>query len=766
MLWQEEYKMKEKNVKVGIITFHNAINYGALLQTYALQKSITNMGYEAEVIDYSNSNIDKTRKKPCWKQYRNPFNYHNDRLIYKVESVKEKKLHDFLNTRINKTEKATRENITDISYKLDVIFTGSDQVWNDSITDFDDTYYLDFVPEEKRCSYAASIGKEIIPTENVLRMQRLLSNYHAISVREETAKEALKTQLGISATRVLDPTLLIAKKEYEEIAKEYTKRDYVLLYMLLYSESLIRSAKKMAKEKGVPVLCINSSGKRIKGVVDCSDAGIEEWLGLFLNAEFIFTNSFHGTAFAINFNKQFNVELPPARIQASSRVKDILRIFDLEKQVIEKGEIKSNIIKYELVNEKLNSEREKSRKFLLKAIENRGEIATKRTERSVVSISWNHCSGCGYCQQVCPVDAVEMKTDSHGFMHPEVDLNKCIQCGKCLRECPYRNKETENRKIADGSQQTFAAWSKNAEVVTNSSSGGMFYELAKKTIQEGGVIYGAAFDEKFTLKHRRIDRIDGIRPLMGSKYVQSNAFICFDSVKRDIESGKKVLFVGTPCQVSALKKLTYKNNDNLLLVDFVCHGVPSPMLVKEYIRYVESYFNKQVKEYIPRSKVMGWRACEVIVFNNGQMEYRHPVTQAYSKIFYSNCALRSSCYNCPYTDFNRQGDLTIADYWGIEQKRPDLYQKEGVSLLLVNSEKGRKIIDNMDSIVLSETEKDTIIKEKQPHLFYPVKQPDLYEKFWREYEEKGWSYIVKKYAECEKKDLLKWKIKKILGKVK
>lgn len=110
--------------------------------------------------------------------------------------------------------------------------------------------------------------------------------------------------------------------------------------------------------------------------------------------------------------------------------------------------------------------------------------------------------------------------------------------------------------------------------------------------------------------------------------------------------------------------------------------------------------------------------------------------------------------------------MTIADYWGIEQKRPDLYQKEGVSMILVNSEKGESFLNSMDTITLSKTEKNTIIKEKQPHLFYPVKQPDTYEKFWREYKEKGWSYIIKKYAECEKKDLLKWKIKKILGKVK
>lgn len=759
--------MSKNEIKVGTITFHNAINYGALLQTYALQKSIKNMGYETKVIDYSNSNIDKQRKKPCWNEYRNLLKYHNDRMIYNTEIEKEKKLRNFLNARITMTEKATRENIADVSSELDVVFTGSDQVWNDSVTNCDDTYYLDFIPAEKRCSYAASIGKETIPFENIPRVKRLLSNYHAISVREETAKEALKTQLGISATRVLDPTLLITKKEYEELAKAYTKKGYVLLYMLLYSKSLVESAKKMAKDKGLLLLCINSSGKRVKGVVDCSDAGIEEWLGLFLNAEFIFTNSFHGTAFSINFNKQFNVELPPAKIKASSRIKDILKMFDLEKQLIEKGEIKSNIIKYDLVNEKLNLEREKSRNFLLNAIENQEErVVTDSIEKSIVSISWNHCSGCGFCERICPADAIEMKPDSHGFMHPMVDMNKCIQCGKCLKGCPYKNKEEKKQHTDNLMQDIFAAWSNNAEVISNSSSGGVFYELAEKIIREGGVVYGAAFDDNFSLKHQRVDRIEDIKPLMGSKYVQSNAFTCFDDVLEDIESDKKVLFVGTPCQVAALRSLKDKNDSHLLLVDFVCHGVPSQMLVKEHIRYVESYFNNKVKDYIPRSKILGWGLREAIVFKNGVMEYRHPITQAYCKVFYSNCALRSSCYNCPYTDFDRPGDLTIADYWGIEQKRPDLYRKEGVSMILVNSEKGKCFLNSMDTIVLSKTEKNTIIKEKQPHLYYPVKLPDTYERFWGEYKEKGWNYIVKEYAECDKKNLIKWKIKKVLGKTK
>lgn len=751
------------NKKAGIITFHNALNYGALLQTYALQKSLTNMGYEAIVIDYSNSNINKSRKKPHWKDYRNPFNYYNDRLIYDVENVKEKKLNYFLNTKINKTEQVDRTNISGVTYDLDVVFTGSDQVWNDSITGFDDTYYLDFIPAEKRCSYAASIGKEIIPEENIPRMQRLLSNYRAISVREATAQKALESQMGISAVRVLDPTLLLSERDYREIAKEPNKKSYILLYMLLYSELLVHSAKKLAKEKGIPVFCINSSGKKIKGVVDCSDVGIEEWLGLFMNADFIFTNSFHGTAFSINFNIPFNTELPPARIKASSRVMDILKLFAFEDRVIENGVTKSSIINYESANKILDSEREKSKKFLVDAIE-KSYVRVIRNEKSVISIPWDHCSGCGFCQQICPVNAIEMKSDSHGFMHPNVELNKCIQCGKCLNQCPYRNKEKKGN--CDHLHSIFAAYSSNPEVVKNSSSGGIFYELANKTIQEGGAVYGAAFDENFSLVHQRISRMKNIRPLMGSKYMQSNAFTSFNSVKKDIELGKKVLFVGTPCQVSALKNLCSENESNLLLVDFVCHGVPSPMLIKKHIQYVESYFNLKVKEYIPRSKVVGWGHVESFIFQNGVQEYSHPVSQAYKKIFYSNCALRGSCYNCPYTDFDRPGDLTIADYWGIEVKRPELFRKEGVSMLLVNSEKGRRFIDEVDTIILSETGKDTIIKKKQPHLFYPIKKSDDYEQFWAEYQRKGWRYIAEKYAECGKKNLLKWRIKKVLRKMK
>lgn len=750
--------------KTGVITFHNAINYGALLQTYALQTCLISMGYESVVINYSNENINKIRKKPYWRDYKNLYNYHNDKLIYEIENIKERKLKHFLDTKINKTEEINKDNIKEVTSGLDIVFTGSDQVWNDDITQFDDTYYLDFVSPEKKCSYAASIGKELIPVENLPRVQKLLSDFRAISVREETAKKAIKSQLGISTTRVLDPTLLLSDIEYKTIAEIPDNKQFVLLYMLLYSETLVNSAKKLAKERGVPLLCINSSGKRIKGVIDCSDAGIEQWIGLFLQADFIFTNSFHGTAFSINFNKQFNVELPPAKIKASSRVKDILDLFKLEDRIINEGNINLKQIDFTEVNEILKFERDQSKEFIINAIE-APYITSNKVEKSILSISWDHFSGCGYCANVCNLDAIEMKSDNHGFMHPNVNLNKCVQCGLCLEMCPYKLKEANKVKEPDF-QKIYAAYSNNLEVVNHSSSGGIFYELAVKIIQEDGVVYGATFDDDYSLIHKRIDKIEEIKPLMGSKYVQSDSFKSFDFIKKDLELGKKVLFVGTPCQVSALRQLFNKNDKNLFLIDFVCHGVPSQMLLKDHINYVESYFKSKIKEYIPRSKIMGWGHNELFTFSNGLIDFIHPITQAYKRVFHSSLALRGSCYNCPYTNFNRPGDLTLADYWGIDLTKPELFHKEGVSMILVNNEKGCNLINNVNSISKTETDKSTILEMKQPHLFHPVKKHKECAKFWSDYKRRGWEYITEKYAECDKKSLLKWKIKKILKRLK
>ena len=745
-------------MKIGILTFHNALNYGAVLQTYALQNELKKQGHDVKIINYFNSNIASKLERPEIKQYRNWLNYRRDLRIYSVNQERQENINKFVDNNLNLTKKIS-DDLTDIGEEFDVIFTGSDQVWNDKITKNDEHYYLDFIPKEKRCSYAASIGSDSIPLERVSRVQFLLSDFRAISVRETTAQVAIKNQLGIDSMRVLDPTFLLEMDDYN-IKKNADKNDkYILLYMLLYSEKLLKSAKHFAKKLNLPVYCINASGRPVKGVTDFSTIGIEKWLELFAGAEYIFTNSFHGVAFSLNFNKQFNVELPPSRVNANSRILDVLDIFDLKDRIISDGKIVEEKIDFNKCNAILKAEREKSIKYLKEALSEPSK-KSKLKNKTVTAIQPDRCSGCGMCSKICPVDAIKMVEDKKGFSYPSVDYETCIQCGKCWRECPSSN--VGSKENVFNSQSVYAGYSNDSDTVYNSSSGGMFYEFAKQILSEGGCVYGAAFDEEYTLKHMRVTSIDQLEPLMGSKYMQSNAYEVFDDIVNDLHNNKSVLFVGTPCQVAALRRVCKNIDEKLYLIDFVCHGVPSPKLIKEHIKYVEKYFGSKVLRYKPRSKIAGWGHNELFVFANGKEEHLHPVSQAYKNIFYKDMGIRDSCFNCLYTNFDRPSDLTIADYWGIEKSRPELVCKEGLSMILENTDKGAVLLSNLKDITLNSTSVDTISTEKQPHLFRPLNKNSKQELFWKDYNRKGWKYIAEKYAECDRKSLIKYKIKKII----
>lgn len=659
-------------MKAGILTFHNALNYGAILQTYALQHSLGTMGCDVQILNYENRHVKTNLSCPRLRQYHNPLKYIRDKHVYAVNMKKAYKLQRFSNRYLKVTVKLGRDDLKKAGNLFDVVFTGSDQVWNDNITHSDDTYYLDFVSPEKRCSYAASIGNDKIDLKDIPRVYRLLREYSAISVRENQAKNALETSLGLNAERVLDPTLLLRRDDYQRFISEKSEK-YILLYMLLYSETLVVAAKEYSRKLKCPVYCVNASGKTVHGVQDYSDVGIEEWLTLIDHAQYIFTNSFHGVAFSINFGKQFSAELPPARIKAGSRISDLLDILGLQDRILGKAAHQVSI-DYTKVSYDLEKERKNSTAFLEKAVQHMVETTHKEIDQSIVTIMDDHCCGCGACVSACPMNAIQMVADEDGFARPSLDVKMCVNCGRCRSICPFSQYETISHEIKV--KAVYAARSNRPEVLKISSSGGVFYSVAESILKQEGVVYGAAFDDKFILSHKRVTKIDDIIELLGSKYAQSNAYVMFPQVQKDLAEGKKVLFVGTPCQVAALRKLC-KKNENLYLIDFVCHGVPSPRLVPEHIKYVEGAFGSKVKRYIPRSKIAGWGHNELFVFKNGKEEYLHPITQAYKTVFHKNLSIRSSCFNCPFTNFDRPGDLTIADFWGIGEYHPELFLKMG-----------------------------------------------------------------------------------------
>lgn len=360
------------------------------------------------------------------------------------------------------------------------------------------------------------------------------------------------------------------------------------------------------------------------------------------------------------------------------------------------------------------------------------------------------CCGCTACYSVCPKSAIEMKSDEEGFLYPSIRNDLCIECGLCKKVCAFQN-DTE---IKSGfKQEYFAARSKDKETLLSSSSGGVFTSLSDMVLKRGGTIFGVAFDENFHILHSSAKTETKRNRMRGSKYVQSDMKDTFAQVAEILLQGELAMFVGTPCQVAGLKRYLAAKRipmENLLLCDFICHGVSSPLIWREYIRFLENKFHGKIKKFKFRSKTHGWKNMETYVYIEREGEKGENVSRivnrkySYINIFSSLMSTRPSCFQCKYTSYNRESDITMADFWNIDSVESKMNDDKGVSTVLVNTEKGKHwfeaVKDTME--VLNVGKQDCW----QPHLEYPCVRPSNRERFWKLYREKGAAYILEKYA--------------------
>ncbi len=315
----------------------------------------------------------------------------------------------------------------------------------------------------------------------------------------------------------------------------------------------------------------------------------------------------------------------------------------------------------------------------------------------------SNCCGCSACVQRCPKQCITLKEDEEGFFYPQIDKNNCIECNLCEKVCPLINPFEKITPI-----KVLAVKNRNEEERLASSSGGVFIALAKYVISHGGVVFGAVFDEKWEVKHTYTETIEGIRPMMGSKYLQSRIENTFSEAELFLKQGRKVMFIGTPCQITGLKKYLRKEYSNLLAVDVLCHGVPSPRIWRKYLNVQLNQINfRCVKSNATEvssikidninfrdKKTNGWKDYRFVIYGKYKsMDKKILLSESHNnntfiKGFLSNVYLRPSCYNCRCKNGVSQSDLTLADFWGIDWILPDFYDDKGVSLVLVNSEKG------------------------------------------------------------------------------
>lgn len=313
----------------------------------------------------------------------------------------------------------------------------------------------------------------------------------------------------------------------------------------------------------------------------------------------------------------------------------------------------------------------------------------------------DYCSGCGACVDICSKNAISMTVDNYGFEYPEIDLMQCIQCGLCQNCCPEKESETQVPV------KQFAAINRNDQRRLFSSSGGIFPAIAEIMIMKGWHIFGAALiQDEFNVKHIEIISVNDLEKIQGSKYVKSDLKGIFKWIKKLLTMGEKVVFTGTPCQVSALKKYVKREYDTLLLIDLICHGVPSPIWWKESLKLFEKQHHSPVKNVIFRDNTQLDKAHygKITLSNGIEIPYSRENSSFYD-LFLNSSILRESCYSCQFASVHRPGDITLGDFWNFsreyninllaEKDKVDLHH--GISSVLVNTIKGMKIVESIGS---------------------------------------------------------------------
>lgn len=342
------------------------------------------------------------------------------------------------------------------------------------------------------------------------------------------------------------------------------------------------------------------------------------------------------------------------------------------------------------------------------------------------------CSGCTACQSVCPQGCISMQEDEEGFLYPVVDDAVCIQCGKCVKVCPYSHSEFTNKPDGEELALCYAAYNKDEKVRYQSSSGGMFRAFADKIISEGGVVFGAAFDKDFLVEHTYAETLDELRPLMGSKYLQSRIGGSFGEVKRFLKEGRKVLFTGCGCQIAGLKRFLNHDDRNLICVDLICQGIDSPRIWKSYLH---SLFSDDRVEYINfRDKKTGQNNSSVFIKGSKSTFCERKRNFLYFRSWRYKLFTRPSCEVCPFKRDNRVSDITISDCWGFQKIAPELYDDKGLSSVIIHTDKGKSLFD---AVVPQLVFKETLLEDvKQYNWNYIRSAPFNAAKrnaFWKDY---------------------------------
>lgn len=732
--------MINNKIRIGTLTlFHKNYNWGGVLQGYALKYYIEKqyLNAEVDILQYhSGSNIVYKGKLQQALQY-SPIE-----IVKKISGrIKNKKIShpeefDLSNRKqlFDKFMNGFRTNpriyndssLLVAANEYDCLITGSDQIWNPNVAR--PGYFLSMVADEcKKIAYAASIARNDLSKHEQKIMLPLITHYDYVSVREKTAKSFLDRYLASNkeVTEVLDPAMLLTAEEWSQLCKDENfshNKKYILAFFfsdsLRYRERLMHYCKEHNLElKYIPFAKGEYMENDLKGPgLPVRDVGPREFISLFKNAEYVFTDSFHGSVFSIIFSKDFCVfeRDQNNKVSKNSRLYDLLDKFNLSNRLVRSQEELEDCLQtridYNLVARLLEEYRADSRAFLDTAL-----------------------------------GAVSIEKRGSNFLFAGSDLKTSERC-----DC-------------------FIGYNENDNIRGKSSSGGMFYELATFILKKQGVIYGAAYVHSDLVEHVRVDTFDGLEYLLKSKYVQSSMKNVYGNLKADLTVGRKVLFCGTPCQCDAVYRFIREQkipSDTLYLVDFICHGVPSPLVFHSYVEYLKKSGEIEFVDFRDKSHG-GWHDYYLYKYykdnsHNGGVSHE---LDPYMRTFLADNNLRPSCYECLHKDIYYSSDITLGDAWKVEKDKPEWADDKGTSLFIIRSEKGREMLHGMaDEFVYSKVDYEKWTR-LNPSVVLPTNRPSARDGFFKDFKTMSNTEFWNKYSSMPIKKIIRYKVKRILNKI-
>lgn len=374
--------------------------------------------------------------------------------------------------------------------------------------------------------------------------------------------------------------------------------------------------------------------------------------------------------------------------------------------------------------------------------------------KTVLKMDSLTCFGCSACLGICPTGAISLVADSEGFQIPRIDEKKCILCGKCGKVCPSIHKWKNTLAKKTDKIEIFSFQNRNLKILEKSTSGGLFRAAADRMLDMGGLVCGCIIDDRMAVKHAITDNPKIVDRMMGSKYVQSDMNTCFCKINQYLKNGKNILFSGTSCQVHGL--INYLNynctkQDNLICMDLICHGVPSPKVFNDFLHFYEEVAGTEIIDYKFRSKKYGWgiglgdkNYINTVYRSDNQVDDLSYCGQLWKNIFFSNYCIRNCCYCCSYACVQKPADISVGDFWGIEKQNTGADWSKGCSMVIPQTEKGFDFFRTLEADI-DKMPNGFKAAQMQNRLFSSVNKPDNRDAFWKIYQSESFKVVAKQF---------------------